>query len=337
MLRLHPFHLKRPATLDEAIRILEREEGQARVLAGGTDLLPNLKHGIYGRVPLLVSLQRIDALKSITVEDDTLHIGAGATLTQLGKSALIRRHYPALAQAAANVAGPQIRNMATLGGNVCLDTRCTYINQTEFWRKALGGCLKAEGSVCHVVPGGRNCVAAFSADTPVALIALDAMVDIAGPSGTRTIPLPNLYNANGAGHLNLAPAEIVTQLRVPLRPSRRLSYRKWSVRLSIDFPLVNIAVRVDETPEGLIDDIVAVVGVIAARPKVVSKLAEAFRGRRLSEDIAAEVAELVYRQCKPLPNVPYDHLYRRDMLRVQARRAVLNLLTGQEMKVREGK
>ncbi|MFQ5629323.1 MAG: FAD binding domain-containing protein, partial [bacterium] len=236
----------------------------------------------------------------------------------------------------ANVASPQIRNMATLGGNLCLDTRCTYINQSDFWRGALGGCLKADGDVCHVVPGGRNCVAAFSGDTAIALIALEAKIDIVGPTGKRTIPLPELYNANGAYHLNVQPGEILTQVHIPRVPNRRLSYRKWSVRQSIDFPLVNVAIRIDETPDGMIEDLVAVVGVLAARPKVLNKLADRCRGQKLSEDMAAQIGEAVYKKCKPLPNVPYDHVYRREMLRVQAKRAVMNLLPGQEMRVREG-
>lgn len=335
MLRLSPFQLKMPNTFDEAIGLLHGENSNTRILAGGTDLLPNLKHRIYGEVPQLVSLRRIDQLNRIELNKKKLVIGAGMTLTQIAQSEQVSECYPALALAAANVASPQIRNMATLGGNLCLDTRCTYINQTEFWRGALGGCLKAEGDVCHVVPGGRNCVAAFSGDTAIALIALEAMVEIIGQAGKRTIPLPELYNANGAYHLNLQQGEILTQVSIPRIPNRRLSYRKWTVRQSIDFPLVNVAIRIDEKPDGTIEDLVAVVGVIAARPKMVTRLADLSCGQKLSADLAAEIAEVVYKQCKPLPNVPYDHLYRRDMLRVQAKRAVLNLLPGQEMRVRE--
>ena len=333
MLRLSPFHMKIPNTLDEAIRLLEK--GGARILAGGTDLVPNLKHRIYGDVPRLVSLQRIATLKHIELREHELVFGSGVTLAQIALSEQVRQCHPALALAAANVASPQIRNMATLGGNLCLDTRCTYINQTEFWRGALGGCLKADGDVCHVVPGGRNCVAALSGDTTIALMALEATVDIAGPSGTRTIALPELYNANGASHLNVQQGEILTAVHIPRLVGRRLSYRKWSVRQSIDFPLVNVAIRVDEKPDGEIEDVLAVVGVIAARPKVVTKLADLCRGQKLSAALAEEIAVMVHKQCKPLPNVPYDHLYRRDMLRVQAKRAVLNLLPGQEMQVRE--
>lgn len=336
MLRLSPFQLKIPASVPEALELLERHAGEVRLMAGGTDLLPNLKHDIYGDVPIIVSLSRIASMKSVEESETDLTIGAGVSLSQMAQHDRVRKNYPALALAAGQVASPQIRNMATLGGNLCLDTRCTYINQTEFWRGALGGCLKADGEVCHVVPGGQNCVAALSGDTTIALIALEATVEIEGPQGKRNIALPDLYRTNGASHLTLQPGEIVTKVHLPRRKNRRLSYRKWSVRQSIDFPLVNVAIRIDETEAGEIDDAVAVVGVLAARPKILHKLGEQYRGQKLSAAIAEEIGEAVYKQCKPLPNVPYDHLYRRDMLRVQARRAVLNLLPGAEMRVREG-
>jgi 4-hydroxybenzoyl-CoA reductase subunit beta len=270
VLRLSPFHLKIPKTLDEAIDLLDN--GNARILAGGTDLVPNLKHRIYGDVPQLVSLRKIPSLNRIELNEKELVIGAGVTLSEIAQSEQVRQCYPALALAAANVASPQIRNMATLGGNLCLDTRCTYINQSEFWRGALGGCLKADGDLCHVVPGGKNCVAAFSGDMAIALIALETTVDTVGQAGKRTISLPELYNAKGAYHLNLQRGEILTRVHIPRVPNRRLSYRKWSVRQSIDFPLVNVAIRVDEKPDGEIEDLVAVVGLLAARPKVLSSL-----------------------------------------------------------------
>lgn len=334
MLRLDPFQLKMPSHLDEALELLADPGRKARILAGGTDLLPNLKHRIYGEVPLLVSLRRIEALRGIQITDSMLTIGAGTTLADFSRNELVRRHYPALAGAAANVASPQIRNMATLGGNLCLDTRCTFINQSEFWRDALGGCLKANGSVCHVVPGGRNCVAALSGDTAIALAALEATVELQGLSGTRSIPVLELYRADGAAHLTLAPGEILTRVHVPLRANRRLAYRKWSVRRSIDFPLVNVALRLDKNPDGTIAELVAVVGVLAARPKVITRLSQELSGHALNAGMTETIAEAIFRQCRPVPNVPYDPAYRREMLRVQAKRAVMNLLTGELQHVR---
>lgn len=335
MLRLTPFELRHPASLTEAIECLVQTPA-ARVLAGGTDMLPNLKHRIYGDLPVLVSLRKLAELRGISHDNHGITIGACEKLSAIARQPLISDAYPALALAAATVASPQIRNMATLGGNLCLDTRCTFINQTAFWRHALGGCLKAEGTKCHVVPGGQNCVAAFSGDMAIALIALEASAEIAGPDGTRSLPIAELYSADGRHHLNLQPGEILTRVHVPIRRGRRLAFRKWSVRQSIDFPLVNVAIRVDETPQGKIADLVAVVGVLASRPKVLTKIADLCRGKKLAEELAGEIGEAVYRACKPVPNVPYDHEYRREMIRVQARRAAMCLLPGHAMQVREG-
>ena len=335
MLRLQPFALKSPQSLEEAVELLSRQRGQARILAGGTDLLPNLKHRIYGEVPMLVSLRRIAELQRIERQDDQLILGAGVKLAQLEKSELVREAYPALALTFGEIASPQIRNMATLGGNLCLDTRCTYINQTEFWREALGGCLKALGDVCHVVPKGRNCVAAFSADSPIALIALEAEVDIAGPEGERSLLLAELYNSNGVYHLNLQPGEIVTRVRVPVVPNRKLAFRKWSVRRAIDFPLVNVALRIDTTDSGEIVDAVAVVGVLGAKPRVLDSIEAICAGQTMNPELAEAIGDFVFSKCRPVPNVPYDHLYRRDMLRVQARRAALNLMPGSNLSVRD--
>lgn len=335
MLRLEPIHLIFPKSLEEASRTLEEGRGAIRILAGGTDLLPNLKHRIYGDVPALLSLRKIPGLSYIEARPQEIRIGAATRLSTLATSELLQQTYPALAMAIANIASPQIRNMATLGGNLCLDTRCTYINQTEFWRQALGGCLKALGTVCHVVSGGRNCVAAFSADSPIALLALEAQVEIQGVDGPRTIPLADLYNADGVHHLNLEPGDIVCGVRIPVRPGRKLAFRKWSVRHAIDFPLVNIALRIDARDSGEIEDAVAVVGVLGAMPRVLQSIADICVGKTMNDDLAEAIADYIYRKCRPLPNVPYDHLYRRDMLRVQAKRAALCLKPGATITVRD--
>ncbi len=335
MLRLHPFELKFPTNLREASRLLEEGKGFVRLLAGGTDLLPNMKHRIYGDVAVLVSIRDIAGLDRIEIEKDHLYIGAGSRLSKLAANEWIRNLYPALAMTIGEIASPQIRNMATLGGNLCLDTRCTYINQTEFWREALGGCLKAIGSVCHVVPKGKNCVAAFSADSPIALIALEAEVELFGPDGYRRMPLLDLYRSDGVYHLNLAYGEIVTGVRIPIRPRRKLAFRKWSVRKSIDFPLVNVALRVDTTERGEIEQAVAVVGVVGAKPRVLPGLTGFCAGKKMSPELAEAIGDYVFQKCRPVPNVPYDHLYRRDMLRVQAKRAALCLIPGHPLRVRE--
>src|SRR5262245_39945116 len=173
-----------PETIEGAIAALGTPG--ARLVAGGTDIVPNLKHRL-DRPPLLVSLQRVRALRSIVRDDATgvLRLGAGVTLAEVSRHPDVAGAFPSLAHAAGIVASPLIRNMGTLGGNVNLDTRCRYVNQTPFWRSAIGGCLKSEGDVCHVVPGGRNCVAAMSSDTVPVLCTLQARLQPVGPAGVR--------------------------------------------------------------------------------------------------------------------------------------------------------
>jgi 4-hydroxybenzoyl-CoA reductase subunit beta len=317
-----------PRTLEEALALLA--DPGARVIAGGTDILPNLKRGL-GAPSALVSLHAVDALRGVSVGDAGLSIGAGTTLTQVAASGDVKRMAPSLAEAAESVASPQIRNMATLGGNVCLDTRCRWVNQSEFWRDALGGCLKSAGmnpgasfaqaGVCHVVPGGKRCVAAVSADTVPVLIALDATARIGSASATRRLPLADLYVNDGVQNLALEPGEILLGVDLPTHTGqRRERYVKWRVRGSIDFPLVSAALRFD-LDGGEVREAKLVVGVLGARPKQVA-VQKVAAGRALDAALATELADLAHRQCKPLENVPYEADHRRHMLRVLVRRAI---------------
>lgn len=327
MLRLPHFEVESPETVEGVVAALQANAG-ARVIAGGTDILPNLKH-FLDTPPMLISLARVTALRGVSRDDaaGVLRIGAGVTLTQLAEHPEVRALFPSLASAAGLVASPVIRNMATIGGNVNLDTRCRYVNQSEFWRGAIGGgCLKSEGNVCHVVPKGRNCVAAMSSDNVPVLISLDASIVLVGPEGRRELPLAEYYHADGIAHTLAKPGEVTVELRVPL-PSgpRRTRYVKWSVRQSIDFPLLSVALRFDlaaEGPHAEVKDVKIVAGVLGAKPRVVTRLDEVL-GKRLADPAVARiVSEATYAQCKPLDNVPYEAGYRREMLRVYTRRAV---------------
>lgn len=329
MLRLPIFELVTPTTLADAALAM-RTPG-ARLVAGGTDILPNLKHRLEGP-PVLVSLAGIGELRAITRDDaaGVLRIGAGATLTEISEHPHVVATFPSLAWAAGHIASPLIRNMGTLGGNVNLDTRCRYVNQTDFWRSAIGGCLKSEGNVCHVVPGGRNCVAAMSSDCVPVLIGLDARIAMLGSAGARELPMREYYNADGTRHTVRTDDEITTEVRVPLPASpRRTAYVKWAVRKSIDYPLLSIALRFDlakDSVDAAIERISVVVGVLGARPREVTRL-EDLHGRPLSDPaVAIAVADRVHQQCKPLENVPYEAPYRREMLRVRTRRAIADLV-----------
>jgi 4-hydroxybenzoyl-CoA reductase subunit beta len=326
MLRLPTFEVIAPRTVAEVVAALKTPG--ARLIAGGTDLLPNLKHRL-GAPALLVSLSRVDELRHVTRvtrDADELCIGASVTLTAVSEHALVRDLCPSLSRAAGLVASPPIRNMATIGGNIHLDTRCRYVNQTEFWRSAIGGCLKSEGSVCHVVPGGKNCVAAMSSDCVPVLITLDAEVVLVSARGERRVAMAEYYNTDGVAHINKAPDELMTQVCVPAPAGpRRAIYVKWTVRRSIDFPLVSVAMRFDldsESGAGVIKAAKICVGVLNAAPRLIKRTA-GLAGKRLDDPAThAAVAELVHSQSKPLGNVPYDAGYRRAVLPVHIRRAL---------------
>ena len=234
---LPEFELLRPESLDEAVAALAAPG--ARALAGGTDLIANLRRGI-GAPERLVDLTGLREIAGISAEGGSLVIGAGVRLGELAESAQIGPAAAALREAAASVAGPGLRNMATVGGNLCLDTRCLYYNQSEWWRKSRGYCLKYRGEICHVAPQGKRCRAAFSGDLAPAFLALGAEAEIAGPGGLRRMPLAQIYREDGAAHLTLAPGELLVRLHVP-RPEGQSGYAKIRARAAMEFPLAGVA------------------------------------------------------------------------------------------------
>jgi 4-hydroxybenzoyl-CoA reductase subunit beta len=328
MLRLPQFGVSTPTTIPEVISALATPG--ARIVAGGTDILPNLKHRL-DRPPLLVSLDAVKELRQLGLDASELVIGAGVTLSDVAEHELVCKHFPMLADAAGRVASPLIRNMGTLGGNVNLDTRCRYVNQTEFWRGAIGGgCIKSEGDVCHVVPKGRNCVAALSSDSVPVLIALEAVFVLVGPEGERRVDAAAYFKADGTAHTVRTDGELLTQIRIPLPTcARRTEYVKWSVRKSIDFPLVSVALRFDMDGDGNEATIAAVhvvAGVLGAKPRRVTKLDECVGKTLADPEVARIVSETAFKQCKPLPNVPYETDYRRQMIKVHTRRAIESMV-----------
>ncbi|MYI06382.1 MAG: hypothetical protein F4059_03415 [Gemmatimonadetes bacterium] len=349
MLRLPPFHYHRPRTVDEAVSLLHEHGPDAMPIAGGTDLMPNMKHRLFTPAHV-VSLNGIEAMRGIEVSGATLRIGALETLHDISTDPLVRRHFTGLATAAGLVAGPQLRNMGTIGGNVCLDTRCTYYNQTEFWRGALGYCLKKDGDICHVTRVGKKCVAAHSADTPPNLIALGATLALAGPTGTREIAAADFFITDGIWNTRRASDEILTEIRIPLmgpvsngrgegrdngrlRPNargvhRRSAYCKLRQRNSIDFPLLSVAVAGDFEHDGTVAGLTGVVSALGARPRVLAGWDEIALGERLGPRVIEALAERARAQCRPLDNIIVDTEWRRAMVPVQVRRALAELAGG---------
>jgi 4-hydroxybenzoyl-CoA reductase subunit beta len=323
MLTMPAFEMVRPQSLDAATEALA---AGGVLVAGGTDLVPNLKRGLLDP-KRLVSLRRIDELRGVRIDEEgALVVGAGTRLVELAQDARVRQTWPALAYTASLVATPAIRNVATLGGNVCLDTRCAYYDQTAFWRGALGHCLKTCGQVCHVVPSGRRCVAAFSADTPPVLIAYGATVTLASTRGRRTVPLEDLYVANGAKHTSHERDEIVAELRVPRpAPGTQAKYVKVRSRAAIDFPALSIALVVDFADDRAVHRLSLVVGALGAKPRVVDGLDALAAGRPLDAGAVEAIASRAHAACHPLENVDVDAQWRRQVLPVHVRRALLEI------------
>ncbi len=332
MLRLHEYRYHRPRALAEALDLLHGRD-DAMPIAGGTDLVPNMKHRLF-TPNHLVALKGVAELRGIGLvsaegkptqsdSDATeLVIGVGESLNAIARHPLVRRLFPSLSAAAGQVAGPQIRNQGTLGGNLCLDTRCTYYNQSLFWREALGFCLKKDGDVCHVTKVGKKCVAAHSADTPPVLITLGAVMDLASSEGERTVTVENFFVADGVLNTVREPGELVVRIRIPMPAAGlRTAYRKLRQRNSIDFPLLSIALAAELTEERSVNAISIVVSSLGSRPRLVTGLDKIALGHLLPE-VAEAIARQAHKQCHPLENIIVDPEWRRAMVPVYVRRAL---------------
>jgi len=276
--------------------LLAKHGGEAVVLGGGTDLVPGLKYGLL-RARHLVSLKNIPGCRHISISaNGDLSIGACATLRNVAMSPLVRKTCPALAEAAAQAGSPLLRNRGTLGGNLCLDTRCWYYNQTEAWRASRLLCLKAGGEQCYVNQKQNSCVALFSADTPAVLIVARALVTLAGPQGERTIPVEALYSGDGLRPLTKSDAEILTTITVPAPRGRwGTAYLKHSVRESIDFPVLGVAAAVELRVDGSIGEArIALTGARSA-PFCLAAVEAALRGRAAPAEGDRALARLAMR------------------------------------------
>ncbi|MEN8375963.1 MAG: FAD binding domain-containing protein [Gemmatimonadota bacterium] len=325
MLRLPPYRYHRPRELDAALALLAEHAGDAMPIAGGTDLVPNMKHKLF-TPGHLVALKGIDAMRGIEVVaggGPYLRIGAGETLAAIAAHADVRGWLPSLAEAAGQVAGPQLRNAGTIGGNVCLDTRCTYYNQTQFWRTALGYCLKKDGDECHVTKTGKKCVAAQSADTPPVLATLGASVLLRSAGGERVVAIDDFFIADGITNTVREPGELVVEVRVALPGARtRMAYRKLRQRNSIDFPLLSVAAAGEFAEDGTVEDLRVVVSALGARQRALSGIDKVAVGNELDDDVMDAVAERAFAQCHPLTNIIVDPDWRRAMVPVHVRRAL---------------
>jgi 4-hydroxybenzoyl-CoA reductase subunit beta len=332
---LPEFALVHPRTLDEVIAA-RASNPESRLLGGGTDLVVNIRRGIVAP-PLLIDVNGVDELRTIKAGADALEIGASVTLSELAAHPDMVRHYPVVAQAAAHIAGPTHRNMGTVGGNLCLDTRCIFYNQSEWWRSANDHCLKTTGTICHVAPKSRGvCFATFSGDLAPALLVLDAEIDVAGPAGPRTMPLANLYigyarqdepvtetRGDGKYFLSLRPGEFVSAVRARSAPGLRSAYDKIRIRRSIEYPVTGVAVALRREGSKLADLRVAFTG---TNPRPV-RLAgtEALCGGDLDDRVFEGLDALVRDQIMAMKTTFTPGHYRRRVAGVLARRLAQQL------------
>ena len=311
MMRCPPFSYHAPATALEAAKILRAEGPSAVLIAGGTDVIPGMKRRTL-EPKALVSLRRIAALRGLTAGGG-LSIGAGTTLADVA-SAAVARPYGALLRAAAQVATPHIRNAATVGGNLCLDTRCTYYDQSLDWRQAIGFCMKLEGKVCWVAPGSPRCWAVSSTDLAPALIALSAEVELHSADGRRTLPLADLYRDDGIAYLGKRADEVLTAVRLPDATGWRSTYWKLRRREAFDFPVLGVAAAVKLAADGTVEAARLVFGAVASHP-VLAEAAARLVGHRLTDDAIAEVADGAFRLAKPLDNTDFHIGWRKRIAR----------------------
>lgn len=324
MLTLPRFAWTRPTSVEDVLRLLSEHGREALLLAGGTDAVPNLKHRLH-EPRVVVALDGVEELRYVRSDGAGLHVGPRLTLDALSRLPEARRDFPSLAKAAGLVASPQIRNMGTVGGNLCLDTRCTYYNQTYFWREALGFCLKKDGLRCHVVPQGKRCVAAHSSDVSPVLISLGAEVEIASAAARRTIPVEDFFVGDGVHNNVLKPDELVTRISVPAASrGLRTGYQKLRPRRAIDFPMLSVAFA--GRGGATLESAKLVVGALGAKPRSIGGLDALVRGEAPGEALFEAVAKAAHKQCIPLTNVPYDDDWRRAMVPVFVKRALREAL-----------
>ena len=319
-----------PVSLREACSLLAEHGEEAKLLGGGTDLLVACKLRNV-KPALFVSLSRLSDLKGIHFnEGEYLKIGAMTSHHEIRCDASITDYYPALSQAAALVGTTQLQYMGTIGGNLCLNTRCIYYNQSESWRRSRDVCFKMGGQVCHVVPKGKRCYAVFSGDTVPALIALDAEVKLVGNTEERLVSVSELYTGDGKDPLALKPGDLVSEIRLPMpAKSQSSTYLKYRLRDAIDFPMVGVAVRMDTSDDGICTSCRVVLNAVDGGPTEVHEARELLEGKTPTSDLIQEVAVQAEKRAHPVANTPGSTpVYRRQMAGILTHRALHQVANG---------
>ncbi|MDP6638599.1 MAG: xanthine dehydrogenase family protein subunit M [SAR324 cluster bacterium] len=320
MLRLPPFEYLKPETLAHALEMKLRYGEDAMFTAGGTDLYPNMKRRQF-EPRFLIALTGIQEMKQIEMNQG-MRIGAGVSLDSVASHSLIQTNYPALATAAGHVSSPQLRKMGTLGGNLCVDTRCTYYNQNYPWRKSLGFCMKKDGDVCWVARSSPKCLAVSSSDCAPVMIALDAEFTLFGNDGERTIKAEEFYQDDGIHYLNKNPDEILISVFLPNRTGWGSVYKKLRRRGTIDFPVLGTAAAARLDEEGICVEARLALGAVASAPVLASKAAEMLMGKRPEPELIESASQEASKLAKPMDNTDMNLSYRKKMVSVFVSRAL---------------
>ncbi len=325
MMRLPPFTYLSPPTLGEAARMLADHGPEAMVVAGGTDLYPNMKRRQF-EPKVLVGLRGLRELQGIRGDERTgLRIGAGTVLRQFLSHPVVGAHYPALARAAGLISNPQIRNMGTVGGNLLVDTRCNYYNMPYWWRRSIHFCMKKDGDVCWVAPGGSRCWAICSSDLAPVAVAIDAQVRLVSAGGERVIPARDLYRDDGIAYLGKRPEELLVEVTIPPIDGLRTTYWKLRRRGAIDFPILGVAAAVRLDGDGTCTHARVVLGAVASSPLEARDAERVLIGRRLDPEVIDEAAQAAFKPARPLDNTDLTLGYRKQMTRVYVARALREL------------
>lgn len=325
MLRLPEFKYHQPRSLNQATKTLAELGADGMLVAGGTDVYPKMKRGQFTPAHL-ISLRGLRELKGIRESQEGLWIGAGESLTAISNHPLIVKYLPALAHAAESVSTPQLRNMGTLGGNVLVDTRCNYYDQTYFWRQAVGFCMKKDGDICLVAPGSAKCLAIASSDTAPVLLSLGAEALLVNHQGERHMKLEMLYQDDGIHYAAKANDEVLQGLLIPRESlARRNVYLKLRRRGSFDFPILGVAATMEIDNQGHCRHSTLVLTAVASAPKVISEAPALLQGRKVTEELIESVAEAAAKAAHPLDNADLDYWYRKRMAKVYTRRALARL------------
>jgi len=295
------------------------------LVAGGTDVYPKMKRGQF--TPRhLISLRGLRELKGIRDSKEGLWIGAGESLTTVSNHRLIAKHFPALAHAAESVSTPQLRNMGTIGGNVFVDTRCNYYDQTFFWRQAVGFCMKKDGQICLVAPGSSKCLAIASSDTSPVLVSLGAEAVLVSRQGERRVKLGELYRDDGIDYSTKAKDEVLKGLLIPKEAlGRRNVYLKLRRRGSFDFPILGVAATMDIDERGECRYASVVLTAVASAPKIVPEASTLLQGKKVTKELIDTVADAAAKISHPLDNADMDYWYRKRMAKVYTQRALESL------------